>query len=367
MIPTIYKRTSTGKIQTWTIDIDGNKYRTVSGQQDGKKVTSEWTVCAGKNIGRSNETTPGAQALAEAKAKLQRKLESEYKLSIDDVDSIDFKTPMLANEFKADEVEFPVYAQPKLDGMRCIASVNGLLSRKNKPIKSSPHVSEALAKIFKEHPELELDGELYNHELKDNFDELISVVKQLKPTEADLQKSKEYIRYYVYDIRDSKLNFAKRTALLKKLVKRINSEYIVFVETAAVTTKEELDSLYNFWLEEGYEGQMIRTDTPYEFKRTNALLKRKEFITDEFEIVDVIEGKGNRSGMAGKVVFKLHKPTTDGKETCEANPKGGFTFYKRLLKQREYAIGKMATIEFQNYTPKGSLRFPKMLTIRDYE
>lgn len=349
------------------MEVDGNRYRTISGQKDGKKVTSEWTTCAGKNIGRSNETTPAAQALAEAQAKLQRKLESEYKLDIDDVDTIGFASPMLAEEYEPDTIKFPIYAQPKLDGMRCIGLASGLLSRKNKDIKSSPHVHAALASIFKEHPGMEFDGELYNHELKDNFDELISVVKQLKPTEADLKKSEEFIRYYVYDIRDPKQTFAQRTAQLKKLVKSLKNKNIVFVETVLVNNKEELDALYDRWLEEGFEGQMIRTDTIYEFKRTKALQKRKEFITDEFEIVDVLEGKGNRSGMAGKVVFKLHKPTTDGKTTCEANPKGGFAFYKRLLQQREYAIGKMATIEFQNYTPKGSLRFPKMLTIRDYE
>ena len=58
----IYKATKAGKIQEWRIEVEGNKYRTISGQTDGQKVTSEWTVCAGKNIGRSNETTPEEQA-----------------------------------------------------------------------------------------------------------------------------------------------------------------------------------------------------------------------------------------------------------------------------------------------------------------
>ena len=157
------------------------------------------------------------------------------------------------------------------------------------------------------------------------------------------------------------------TDLIKELVKQIGSPKFVFVKTKKIKNEEELDACYDEFLEEGYEGQMIRTNSLYEFKRTAALLKRKEFITEEFELVDVLEGKGNRSGMAGKVVIRLHKATTEGETTCEANPKGGMAFYKRLLTEKDDLIGKKATIEFQNYTPKGSLRFPKMLAIRDYE
>lgn len=365
----IFKRTSTGKIQEWYIEIDGNKYRTVSGQTDGKKVVSAWTTCKGKNIGKSNETTPEEQALAEAQAKRTKKLESEYKESIKDVDNITFLSPMLAEDYADVSLSFdtPLFVQPKLDGVRCIATKQGLVSRKNKEFVSCPHIIKALEKVFEDDVLLELDGELYNHELKEDFDTLVSHIRKTKPSAQELKDCADSIKYYVYDIRDKTKTFSERFKQLSRIVKKLKHPSIVLVDTYEAHDQDELDKHYKDFQDDGYEGQMIRTDTPYEFDRTKALIKRKEFITDEFEVVDVLEGKGNRSGMAGKVVVKLHKATTDGLTTCEANPKGNFDFYRRLLKDKKQVIGKKATIEFQNYTPKGSLRFPKMITIRDYE
>ena len=79
MFDTIYKRTSAGKIQQWTIEVKDNKFRTVSGQIDGKKTTSSWTECFGKNIGKANETTPRLQAMFEAEAKHTKQLEKHYQ------------------------------------------------------------------------------------------------------------------------------------------------------------------------------------------------------------------------------------------------------------------------------------------------
>jgi DNA ligase-1 len=368
LLPKLYKRTSTGKIQEWYMEVEGNKYRTISGQTDGKKVVSAWTECVGKNIGRSNETTPEEQAMAEAVAKREKKLEKEYKELVDDIDVITFQPPMLANSYDSESlITFPVYVQPKLDGVRCIAKKEGLFTRNGKPIVSCPHINDDLAARFRSNPLMELDGELYNHDLKDDFDSLISVIKKQKPVDADFANAKKLIQYHIYDVRDPELVFSERLKKFNELVKEVNSKSIIKVTTRTIKNKAELDAAYDEFLSKGYEGEMIRTDTPYEFKRTNALLKRKEFMTDEFEIVDIIEGKGNRAGMAGRAIVKLNKPTTEGETTCEAGLLGGFKFFTRLLKERKEVIGKLATIEFQNYTPKGSLRFPRMITVRDYE
>ena len=75
---TIYKATKGGKTQEWTIEVVGNKYRTISGQTDGKKITNEWTVVYGKNEGRANATTDKEQCMKEANAKRIKKLESGY-------------------------------------------------------------------------------------------------------------------------------------------------------------------------------------------------------------------------------------------------------------------------------------------------
>ena len=85
-LPTLYKKTTVGKIQTWQIITDSDKYRTISGQQDGKKIQNKWTTCKPKNVGRANATTGDEQAIKEAIAKHDKKLESGYHLNVENID-----------------------------------------------------------------------------------------------------------------------------------------------------------------------------------------------------------------------------------------------------------------------------------------
>ena len=95
----LFKRTTIGKVQTWEIEIEGDKYRTISWQQDGKQIVNNWTVCKAKNVGRANATTAEEQALKEAEAKHQKKLESGYHLNVKNIEKKRFYEPMLANKF----------------------------------------------------------------------------------------------------------------------------------------------------------------------------------------------------------------------------------------------------------------------------
>src|SRR5271165_992689 len=81
--PTLYKRTSTGAIQMWSIGVEGNIIVTDFGQKDGKIQHAEETIKLGKNIGRANETTPSEQALAEAASKWEGKVKKGYVEEID--------------------------------------------------------------------------------------------------------------------------------------------------------------------------------------------------------------------------------------------------------------------------------------------
>lgn len=117
---TLYKRTTTGAVQQWSQEIQGNRYRTLSGQVGGKIVVSEWTVCQGKNAGRANATSPEEQAVREVAANYTKKQKEGYH---DTVEAID--TPrqgvMLAKDYKdyGEKVfrgVFRPYSQPKLDG-----------------------------------------------------------------------------------------------------------------------------------------------------------------------------------------------------------------------------------------------------------
>ena len=174
--PTIYKRTSSGKVQIWFMESDGDRYRTTSGQRGGKKVTSEWTVAKPKNEGKANATTAEEQALAEVSYAYTNKLDRDYRRELDSIDVETRIKPMLATKWADRKNKIPamVHMQPKLDGMRCIASKSGLWSREGKPILGAPHIHEGLAEVFALYPNLVIDGELYNHELKDDFNKIIS-------------------------------------------------------------------------------------------------------------------------------------------------------------------------------------------------
>jgi DNA ligase 1 len=365
-LPTLYSRTSTGAVQEWAIEIEGNQYRTISGQVGGKKVQTAWTTCAGKNVGRANETTPEQQAQAEAQAKWKKQTETGYFEYIGDIDNETYIEPMLAKEWgkRKDKVKFPVFSQPKLDGIRCVLSIRGMFSRNGKEIAGAPHIYEYFREFFEEHPDAVFDGELYADHLNDDFNKIVSMVKKAKPTPEELEESRKNISYWVYDyISEGALPFLER---FKKLAddmanydtKQSTPTPVVVVPTHEVHDEARLDELYGAYMEEGHEGQMVRLNEPYEHKRSNTLLKRKEFMDEEFEILDVIEGKGNRSGMAGNMVVRLK----DG-STCDPGIKGNYTLMREYLINKDKYIGKLATVKFFNYTPDGKLRFPHVIKI----
>lgn len=350
---TLYKKTSTGAIQTWRKERDANKYRTVSGQLDGAAVTSEWTIVEGKNIGRSNETTPEAQAEAEIESQYTKKLaQGGYHRSIDDIDNVTFFKPMLADKFEHKHLAHgAISSQPKLDGMRCIATKDGLFSRQGKPILSVPHINEALEAYFEREPNLILDGELYSHDLNEDFNQIMHLVKKLKPSLEHFAETKEKIRYHVYDIPSVNDVFSERMQELELLDLQLPIEIVDTV--IGVGDLSELDQHNAKYLEDGYEGQIVRVDTgPYENKRSRQLLKRKEFKDEEFTIVSITEGTGNRSGMAGRVTY-----TTADDKQFDTNITGGFEYYKELLREADEYVGGQGTVKFFEYTPDGIPRF----------
>ncbi len=123
-----------------------------------------------------------------------------------------------------------------------------------------------------------------------------------------------------------------------------------------------LDELYGQWQEQGYEGQMVRLNEPYENKRSKTLLKRKEFQDGEYTILGYEEGIGNRAGTIGHFKFE----TEDG-VGFSSNVKGNFEYLSDLLKKGESLIGSEATIKYFSLTPDGVPRFPYVIAIRDYE
>lgn len=359
-LDTIYKKTKTGATQEWTIEVVGNKYRTHSGQVGGAITTNEWTVVYGKNVGKANGTTDREQCMKEAIAKRTKKLESGYFEDVNNIDTKQYFEPMLAAKWEdyKDKIEYPIYSQPKLDGIRCIITKDGMWSRNGKPIISAPHIRESLNDVFKHYPNLILDGELYADKFANDFNAIVSLVKKTKPTTDDLKQSAKHIEYHVYDIPSVNGTFKKRHIELTNLMLDFNFDCVKLVETHIVNNEDEFDKWYGNYIERGYEGQMLRTDGLYENKRSKNLLKHKSFIDEEYTIIDIVEGEGNRTGTAGYFVFE----TVEGKP-FKSNVKGTWEDTAKMLKDRKKLIGKEATVKYFNLTPDGIPRFPYVINI----
>jgi DNA ligase-1 len=245
--------------------------------------------------------------------------------------------------------------------MRAVITNKGATTRNGKPWLTIPHILAALQPLFDENPTLILDGELYCHGLHDDFNKISSLIKKTKPTPADLKECAEVIQFWWYDIVDSSLNFSARTEMIESLCKKhsLHKSCIVPVDTHFAHSVQDLDDYYGQYLENGYEGQMIRLDERYENKRSNTLLKRKEFQDSEYKIVEICEGNGNKSGMAGYAIMERE----DG-QRFRTNIKGNHTFLKTLLVDAESFVGSYATITYFNLTPDGIPRFPYLTRLR---
>ena len=373
----LYKRTSTGKIQEWEIEIEGNQYRTISGQQNGKKIINEWTTCKGKNIGRANETTPNAQAISEANAKWSKQTKKHYSKDVNDIDSEQYFKVMLAKSYddRKEKVKFEgALLSPKLDGIRYVCRSTVAHSRNGKPLGGADYIQSRLEALFVAYPDLICDGELYNHDFKDDFNILVSLIKRdgKKIPAEKLVDIKKYLQYHIYDI-------PRFNGLTEKdgYIARFEAFWTVIdnefpelkdilhkVEYKPVSSHQDIKAGFKECIGTGYEGAIVRFDTSYENKRTWNLLKVKEFMDCEFEIVEVLEGRGKKEGTAGSLTMKLKDGTH-----FNSNIKGGYAFYDQLWKGKDKLIGKTATIQFFEYSEYGIPRFPYAIKIarEDYE
>jgi len=395
-LKTLYKIDTQSRLREWTCVVDGSTFYAIKGLVGGKLTQDKPTQCVAKNVGRSNETTPEAQADFEAQAKFTKKLKSGYAESKEEAKVKKFYEPMLAQNYddrkaKLWDTKGEIYTQPKLDGIRCIVTKIGkeivAKTRNGKIIDAVPHITKSLEGFFRAFPDAVLDGELYNHEYKENFNKITSLIRKQKPvqleTDSDdafqkkeakfreaLRESAESIQYWVYDLPHlndtitENAQFSVRwLALDQFLFSVVKKECLVGTPTTLVRNEEGLDTCYDAYLGDGYEGQIVRANLPYENKRSTSLLKRKEFIDAEYRVIDIDKGNGNRSGTAKHLVLWCDK----NKVAFNSNIKGSFDYLKEIYDNRKEYIGKLATIKFFQLTPDGIPRFPYAIAFRDYE
>lgn len=365
MFKTLYKQTSTGAVQQWTISTDGNEVVTVFGQVDGKLQTTRDIVKKGKNIGRSNETTPEQQAALQTQQKYDGKLKKGYvidkNLATTTRNTLAGVLPMLAHpiEKKKKYVTFPALAQPKLDGLRCMGvlkdGVITLYSRTQKEWVSIPHINKELLTLFGKYGDMTFDGELYNHKYKNDFNTITSIIKR-----EDIHPDHELVQYHIYDV-VAPGNYRTRTAGLVESLE--DAKYLEAVETVDIDSQQELADYQVICVEQGFEGAMYRNiNGLYEHKRSSGLLKIKDFQDEEFKIVDVEEGTGKLMGRVGAFYCELNDSSGN---RFKASPAVTLEEKATMWQRRKSFIGKQATIKFQNYTPEGVPRFPIFKCVRN--
>ena len=355
---TLYKKDTRGVTRIWYIEQEDNKYRFVNGIKDGKLVTSEWTIAIGKNLGKKNATTDVEQANQEIKSEYDYQLKHFYFENEDDIDKENYIKPILAKKYKdyKNKVDFEKdnwYIQSKLNGICCIATPDGLFSRKGERFLNAEHIENALKPLFEQHPDIILHGELYNFELRKELNKTVSLIrKTVNITEEDRKESEQLVQYHIYDgyeIGKENKSYMYRKALIDIYIDDLNSKYIKKVDSIYIKSYDELMFYFNIAIGNGEEGIILRkTDMPYEHKRSNYLLKVKPEDDEEMEIVDIKEGTGNWSGVAKIITCKMD----DGK-IFDATFKGSLEEAKECLENKDKWINKKVTINYNGKTAYG--------------
>ena len=446
--PTLYAIDKNGKIKVWNASVLQPSDKTeatagyatariMHGYINGKQQMALRDYNTGKNIGRSNETTPLDQCISETRRKWLDKKEKEaytetkpadYGEGYGDISGNNYDDdsggedgeggegggsfarpflPMLAQTFdpsdfvagngnkKKKVIKFPCFVQPKLDGLRCVsyatrsdANANAndgtttvaLQSRTGAFFTGLPHIAAALRPYLLQHPSVVIDGELYTDQMP--FEELAGLIKKKKITPADTQRLKK-VKYHVYDIYDHSrhdMPFSERIDVLASAVRRCGcvandtttasgrilrsdtdaAAVVILVRTEKIAALAEFRRLFSDFVEAGYEGIMLR-NAAGEYRanyRSNDLQKYKEFLEDEYRIIDFTQGEGRD---AGAVIWVCE--TADGKEFT-VRPRGTMEQRREWFNEGDAYIGKKLTVVYQELTEEGKPRFPVGKAVR---
>ena len=353
--PTLYSRASTKKIQQWTFFVDGDSYYMEHGQQGGKIQRSAPTVALQTNEGRANHRNPEQQAEFEAQAAWDKKQKSGgYSEDIAKIDVQKFVKPMLADKFldRKDKIKYPVISQCKYNGGRCVATKEGLFSRKGERYMNVPHIENSLKEFFVTYPDAVLDGELMGTGFKACLNETMKLIrKTVKVTPETIAASEKLVRFWVYDgygfdgISKTTGYLVRQSAIGLALM---DNPYYHQVPSIICNNESEVMAHYQELIEDGEEGSIIRIlDKPYENKRSANLLKMKPEDDDEGEILAINEGTGNWAGTGKVITLKWNGIVFDG------TFKGKFEQGVEFLKNKDQWIGKTVTFLYNGLTGLG--------------
>ena len=297
--------------------------------------------------------------------------------------SVKFK-PMLAADCRGDvaALSYPLYASPKLDGIRCCIIDGKAVTRSLKPIPNAS-IREALSG----RQELEgLDGELINTEDPFNFQKTTSLVMGHQPDAVSK------IKFVAFDNADLCLGFERRLQATEAIVSKVkqNKIYIEFIVNKYITTPDDLLEYERELLAEGYEGVMLRTKLDGRYKngrstlREGLLIKLKRYVQEEATIIGFEErmnntnaAKTNELGRTQRSSAQAGKVGRDDLGAFLCKRDDGETFYcgtgvglndetrAEFWRDRDLLIGKTITYRYLSAGTKDKPRHPLFVGIRD--
>lgn len=282
----------------------------------------------------------------------------------------------LANKYfdKPEYVEGKTFAiTTKIDGGRIIAlKENGQVSfytRAGQKYEGLVDLEDEMSRLMPDNTCL--DGEITllvrgNLSSKDAYKETMKIVRTK-------DKEKHGIKMLVFDAM-SVSDFKTQTSSMSYIQRRQMLDCMSAFDTARYfellpilyrgSDTSEITRILEEEVSNGEEGIMINIcDAPYEFKRTNGLLKVKKMQTMDLEIIGFEEGEGRLAGKLGAVLVRY-------KNGNVVKVGSGFSDDLRVTiwaNQSDY-LGKIAEISYFEETTNASggtsLRFPIFKDVR---
>jgi DNA ligase-1 len=337
------------KIRSWSISTEGATYSVSHGLADGAKQTSLVT-CQPKNVGRSNETTGEQQAISEAKGLWNK--QKNRKGYTEEIPTEQPDMPMLAHKYVKfkKKVKFPCVVSPKINGIRLSLSALGGSVTTNSRTNSTLTGLDRITEEYVDFDDVELDGELYSRTL--TFEQLGSTIRK-----GDINDPRmESVFFYAFDIMNDE-TYHERVIRLESLIASLKKAEIV--PWYIVNSHEEIEEKHKEFVDAGFEGTMIRNiDSHYQKNvRSYDLLKWKNFMDEEFEVVGWSTGKGKYENVP---TFVLKCEAGE----FEATPEGDQELREFYLANADSYIGSFATVRFFEYTTKGVPYLPVLVDFR---
>lgn len=353
---TLFGLNKNSGLKVWSIWTENESLYIEHGQLNGK-LQLKCEVIVGKNIGRSNETSPTQQAELEAKSRMNKQIDKGYRENPDGLKELDL-LPMLASDYlkQGHRIKFPCFGSAKMDGVRCLAicSEDGvILKSRGGKLYDVKHIISQLQSVMVTGDIW--DGEIYLH--GKYLEEIVSAVKKYNPLTTSLT-------FRIFDVVEDDMIFEDRLVRLLQIEDFLFESRIASIDVLPyelLNNEADMHDWHQMYVNGGYEGIMLRNALGrYESgKRSADLQKLKSFLDSEFKIVDVIPDKD------GGAIFVVQNTFADNQFNVVG---GSHEQRKQWLADKTALIGKHITVKYQTtYKDTKIPQFPTFVTFRDYE